>query len=365
MKKVYSFSRRFFSLAVVVLLTNQLLFTNQTLACTTFCLISKGEVLFGRNYDWMIGDALIFVNKRGVAKTASVGDSSNPARWVSKFGSVTFNQYGRENPTGGMNEAGLVVEQMWLDESSYPNDSRPSIGTQEWMQYVLDTSGNTAEALKNASAIRIVSHVKVHYLINDKAGHTASVEFINGKLVSHTGNELPVPTLTNDTYEKSIGYKRAKSVSDATTADSPDRFTRASVKTEEFARNPKSEQSAVDYAFAVLSNVAQKGFTQWSIVYDQKRGRVYFRTLQSPEIKSIDTKAFDYSCGASMQGVKMLDINVKGPGDVTAQFVDYTRRANRDLIDRSFNGTDFLKDIPAQERFGFAAYPETFKCTAP
>ena len=108
--------------------------------------------------------------------------------------------------------------------------------------------------------------------------------------------------------------------------------------------------------------VLPAGFTQWSIVYDQKRGRVYFRTLQSPEIKSIDTKAFDYSCGTA---VKMLDINVKGPGDVTAQFIDYTRRANRDLIDRSFKGTDFLKDVPAQERFDFAAYPETFKCTAP
>jgi penicillin V acylase-like amidase (Ntn superfamily) len=313
-------------------------------------------------YRWRIGDALIFVNKRNVANTSSVGDSSNPAKWVSKFGSVTFNQYGRENPTGGMNEAGLVVEQMWLDDSNYPNDSRPSIGTQEWMQYVLDTSATTDEALKNASSIRIASDVKVHYLINDKKGQTASVEFINGKLVSHTGNELPIPTLTNDTYEKSIGYKRANSLNHATTSGSLDRFTRTSVKTEELARNPKSEQEAVDYAFAVLSNVAQKGFTQWSIVYDQKRGRVYFRTLQSPEIKSIDTQLFDYSCGTS---VKMLDINVKGPGDVTAQFVDYTRPANRDLIDRSFNGTDFLKDVSARERFGFAAYPETFKCTAP
>ena len=339
------------------------LLTNQDLACTTFCLIGKGEVLFGRNYDWMIGDALIFVNKRGVAKTASVEDSSSPpAKWVSKYGSVTFNQYGRENPTGGMNEVGLVVEQMWLDESIYPTDSRPAIGTQEWMQYVLDTSATTTEALKNASAIRIASDVRVHYLINDKNGNTASVEFLNGKLVSHTGNELPVQTLTNDTYEKSISYSLAKSWTDATTSGSLDRFTRASVKTEEFARNPKSEQAAVDYAFAVLSNVAQKGFTQWSIVYDQKRGKIYFRTLQSPEIKSIDTRAFDYSCGTV---VKMLDIHVKEPGDVTAKFTPYTRRANRDLIDRTFNGTDFLKGISARERFGFATYPESFKCTAP
>jgi hypothetical protein len=63
--------------------------------------------------------------------------------------------------------------------------------------------------------------------------------------------------------------------------------------------------------------------------------------------------------------VKMLDIDTKEPGDVTAKFADYTRKANRDLIDRSFNGTDFLKDIPAGQRVGFATYFEAFKCTVP
>jgi penicillin V acylase-like amidase (Ntn superfamily) len=345
---------------ICFLLALVFLSTQRAIACTTFCLIGKGEVLFGRNYDWTIGYGLIFVNKRGVAKIASAEGSTNPAKWVSKYGSVTFNQYGRESPTGGMNELGLVVEQMWLDGSIYPKDSRPTIGTQEWMQYLLDTAATTAEALKNANALRISSDVTVHYLINDKNGNSATVEFLDGKLVSHTGNQLPIPTLANDTYGKSISYKHAKSWNDVATTSSLDRFTRASVKTEEFARNPKSEQQAVDYAFTVLSNVAQKGFTQWSIVYDQKRGKIYFRTLQSPEIKSIDTRGFDYACSTA---VKMLDIDVKEPGDVTTKFADYTRKANRDLIDRSFNGTDFLKAVTARERLGLAIFPESFKCT--
>src|SRR5690349_18507396 len=95
---------------------------NSSLACTTFCLRSTGRVFFGRNYDWNIGDGLIFVNKRGLAKTASGSESPNPARWISRYGSVTFNQYGRENPTGGMNEPGLVVEELWLDETEYSHD---------------------------------------------------------------------------------------------------------------------------------------------------------------------------------------------------------------------------------------------------
>ena len=333
---------------------------NESLACTTFCLKHNGEVLFGRNYDFEIGDALIFANKRGVAKTASIGDSPNSAKWVSRYGSITFNQFGRENPNGGMNEMGLVVEEMWLDETEYPkDDSRPTLGTQEWIQYLLDQSATTAEALRNAAAVRIIDFVKVHYLVSDKAGNTASVEFLKGKMVVHTGDQLAVPTLTNNTYEESLSYAKHTDPEKAKSGTSLDLFTRAAHKTEEFEKQALSERQAVAYAFEVLSDVAQKNWTQWSIVYDQKRGKVYFRTLQSPSIKSIDMKAFDYSCGT---GVKMFDMNAKDLGDVTAKFTNYTRKANRDLIERSFSGTDFLKDVPAQLRNYVAAYPESFTC---
>ena len=65
------------------------LLLNQAFACTTFCLHGKGEVLFGRNYDWTIGDALVLVNKRGVAKTATIIDSDNGAKWRMKARWVT------------------------------------------------------------------------------------------------------------------------------------------------------------------------------------------------------------------------------------------------------------------------------------
>jgi len=332
----------------------------EALACTTFCLRGPGEVLFGRNYDFTIGDALIFVNKRGFSKTATDGDSRNPAKWVAKFGSVTFNQFGRENPTGGMNEMGLVVEQMWLDETEYPKDDvRPTLGTQEWTEYLLDTSATTAEAIRNAEGVRIVSDVKVHYLISDKDGTVAAIEFVKGKMVVHAGDTLSVKTLTNDTYEKSIYYKRTSSVEKDSSDSSLDRFTRAAQRTEQFEKQPKSEQEAVKYAFETLANVTIKDYTRWSIVYDQKRGKIYFCTLRSPQIKMIDTRGFDYSCAAP---VKILDIDLKEPGDATSRFIDYTRKANRDLIERSFNGTDFLKGIPAGARDFFAAYSDSFIC---
>ena len=63
----------------------------------------------------------------------------NTISWVSQYGSITFNQYGKEFPTGGMNEKGLVVELMWLDGTIYPQpDERPAIGVLQWIQYQLD-----------------------------------------------------------------------------------------------------------------------------------------------------------------------------------------------------------------------------------
>jgi choloylglycine hydrolase len=346
-------------LSVLILICS---FSNQAFACTTFCLKHNGEVLFGKNYDWMVGDGLVFVNKRGVVKVSNAEDRTNPAKWVSKYGSVTFNQYGRENPSGGLNEAGLVIELMWLDETRYPKaDDRPTVGTLEWIQYQLDNSATVAEVIANSDRIRISSLVPLHYLVNDKAGDTATIEFLGGQLVAHRGPSLPVATLANDTYVKSVDYSKTTANGKARTNRSLDRFVRAAQKTSEFDKQTRSESDAVNYAFEILSSVAQERSTQWSIIYDQKRMKIHFRTLQTPQIKTIDAKAFDYSCGTA---VKILDMNAKTSGDVMARFTDYTRKANRDLIDRSFNGTDLLRYMPDVVRDQLAAYPEEFVCSA-
>ena len=344
---------------VVLSFVSVFLLSHVSFACTTFCLTRNGEVLFGKNYDWMVGEGLILVNKRGVEKSAAARGRANPARWVSKYGSITFNQYGRENPSGGMNEAGLVIELMWHAEAEYPKNSAPTVGTLEWIQYQLDRSSTVNEVISNSEKVRIDSVIPLHYLVSDKAGNTATIEFLKGKLLAHVGKTLTVSALTNDSYEKSVKYAGATLFENARSNSSLDRFVRAAHRTAEFERQAKTEQQAVSYAFEILSNVAQPGYTQWSIVYDQKRARIYFRTLQSPQIKMIDATAFDYSC---VSEVKMFDANAKEAGDVTAKFADYTRTANRNLIERSFEATEFLKEVPKQERDYAASYFDDFHC---
>ena len=66
--------------------------------CTSFSFDNNGQIVIEKNYDWSIGEGLIIVNKRGVKKIAEQHrnlKSDKPARWTSKFGSVTFNQMGK------------------------------------------------------------------------------------------------------------------------------------------------------------------------------------------------------------------------------------------------------------------------------
>jgi len=52
-----------------------------------------------------------------------------------------------EFPLGGMNEAGLIVETMVLEDTQYPSpDSRPEVETLQWVQYQLDNF-STIEAV--------------------------------------------------------------------------------------------------------------------------------------------------------------------------------------------------------------------------
>jgi penicillin V acylase-like amidase (Ntn superfamily) len=53
--------------SIVLFLVFVFSLTHVSLACTTFCLRRHGEVLFGKNYDWMVGEGLIFVNKPNMA----------------------------------------------------------------------------------------------------------------------------------------------------------------------------------------------------------------------------------------------------------------------------------------------------------
>lgn len=324
-------------------------------ACTTFCIRDQGRVVLGMNMDWMVADAFLLVNKRGVARLAMVAD--DPARWTSRFGSVTFNQYGRDFPLGGMNEAGLVIENLWLDGARYPPpDARPALGELSWVQYQLDTAATVAEVIASDARLRIVSSVPLHFFVADRLGEVAVVEFLGGRLVSHSGASLPVPALTNSTYRESLsalrsGYRRGDTTSLG-------RFITAARRLESY---PASGEDAVEYAFETLRRAKQPS-TQWSEVYEIDRGRLHYRTRSDPRTRTLDLAGLDFSCSAPVVGI---DLHAEVAGNVGPHLAPFTDEQNLNLIHAAYQQTPFLAELPESAHREAARHAAKARCVLP
>ena len=219
-------------------------------ACTTFCVRAGDAVLFGRNYDFEIGDGMVMVNPAGAEKK---GHLEGGPSWRSKYGSVTFNQFGRGFPMGGLNQAGVVIELMWLDDTEYPaRDQRSPLTVLEWIQYQLDTAASVADVIASDARVRIQGQTPLHYLVGDRSGGTATIEFLNGKLVTHKGADLPFTALANHSYAKSSAFVEARGRKPAGGSGSLERFSRAALAMPAVASagSTGSSQAAVDRAFA-------------------------------------------------------------------------------------------------------------------
>ena len=255
-------------------------------ACTAF--LQEG-LFAGKNFDWHLDDGLLIVNKKGIAKCAILLDpTEKAAQWVSKYGSVTFNQYGREMPNGGMNEAGLVVETLMLPSTANPiPDERPAVTA--WLQYQLDNNRTVGEVIASDKVIRIAPTMPlpIHFFVCDRAGDAAVVEFIKSKLVCHTGEALPHKLITNDTCENSLaylaqheGFGGTKPLRQGSYA-SLDRFAVAADRLKAY-RPTDTKPSPIQYAFDTLAAVRQGDATKWSIVYDITSLEIHYKTAPAP-----------------------------------------------------------------------------------
>jgi choloylglycine hydrolase len=344
-----------------------LLAQSAAVPCTTFVLDNGGKPVFGRNYDWYLEDGLVVANQRGVTKTAAFLEDPQgpPARWTSKYGSITFDQVGREFPCGGMNEAGLVVEVMivlfpWQTEP----DCRPVITNMQWIQCQLDNYATVAEVVAHSGDLRIRQEagVPMHYLIGDASGDCAAIELVRGEIVCHRGADQPNRVLTNDNYRRAR-TRMLRWAADNPVADPPEgigsmpRFIRTCKRVAEFV--PCAQIGTLDYAFATLKNANMGKLTVWSIVYDIAARRIYFRTQSRPALRHVDLSGFDFSCGGP---VKVLDIKADLAGDVTGKFTDYTVEANRKLVSAAFDAVWYIRHHRAKAMELLVPYPETTVC---
>lgn len=266
---------------------------------------------------------------------------------------MTFNQYGVASPSGGINEAGLAIELMWLDEAKYPAaDARPVVGNLEWIQYQLDRHGTVAEVIGSDREVRIADNAPLHYLVADRSGEVAVIEFLDGRLQARRGADVPVPALANDPYAKELAsWQRG--------ADKSSRFARAGRRALDFRATGKRDD-AIGYAFSTLRGVAQPS-TQWSIVYDLRGGELFFRTRSRESVRRLAVEALDFACAA---GVRAVDLDNPGP-DMAAALRPLTAQQHRGFLATVYAKTPFLAKTPPERIDELANQPLAASCAAP
>ena len=262
-------------------------------ACTSFVFEQNDEYYLGKNLDWEIGRGYIFYNLEGIAKTSIVDTN---LQWVSIYASITNNQFGKEFPLGGMNEQGLVIEELSLFGQAYSKDeSKHLLNEFQWIQYQLDVSASVNEVIKSLETITIGhSLMNIHYLLADRYGNRAVIECLEDGLVVHRGEDLPYPVLSNNPYRNALrylgffeGYGGDMSVQHR--PGSQERF----VSCVDLLGMDHPMIDPVTYAFDLLDRVRQDD-TQWQFVYDVNNLEISCHTKSSDRLFEVSFKDLRY-----------------------------------------------------------------------
>jgi choloylglycine hydrolase len=321
----------------------------ETRSCSSFVLSRGDTLLVGHNLDdYVEVPGLIVVNPRGLSKenvtfedikSSNRSTSALRLSWVSRYGSVTYNVFGREFPDGGMNEAGLYVGEMTLAGTVWPKEPRlPRMYHHQWIQYLLDNFKTVDEATASLSKALPEGHCQWHFFLADRGGSAAVVEFLKGKPVVYAGEALPYKILCNDLYDAELkdlvnydGFGGAKKPEPCYEREDP-RFRWAAVMLRDF----DEMRPAVVHAFAVLKRL-DLGNNKWAIVYDIPNTRMYVRTSLASKVRWVDFDSLDFACSKPLRA---LDINRDLEGNVAKDFKVLTEAWNKDAIAKAWAEID-------------------------
>lgn len=302
-------------------------------ACTAFIQETPEGTVVATNLDFLVpADGMVVVNRRGISKQNDrTGIDGNRIKWVSKYGSVTFNLVGVGYVWGGMNEAGLVVTMQEEMSAEYPQpDKRPPFDPSVWFQYILDNYATVEEAIAATHSVRMESAYPrpQHCLLADAKGGSAALEYRDGKLVVYTGKTLPVKAIANMPYARAVKAMERGGAPWwwSNPGRSAERVAIAAKRIQNY--NPQTDTNTTAHVGNTLVQVADQ-YTQWSIIFNIQKRKVWFRTTRKESMKYFKFDDIDFSCGAP---ALILDIHTDLKGNIGKSFQPYTRAANEKLF---------------------------------
>ncbi|HBU82391.1 MULTISPECIES: linear amide C-N hydrolase [Paenibacillus] len=319
--------------------------------------------LLGKNQDVPYKGAYIFTNKRGVAKSAIVQPPERPAKWISRYGSLTISQVGKEMPNGGINEAGLVVEQTTLWQSTYTDDDRlPAVGELQWIQLLLDTCASVKEAEQASCSVRIAQPMsRLHYMVADRSGDCAVFEFLGGAMYIYRGSSLPYSIMANTPYTEAIKNledkeERWRNAYSDYDRNSMDRFYKGATRLAGVI--PVNERERLQFTQDSLEIVRRED-TAYTLIYDLEQMQLHFTTSIYPDLKTVRMGEVDFSSDAAPLALNLQQRAVS--------YINYNVDLNRRIAE------SFFRDPVLTTAFGwritedmidfFASFPDKFPKT--
>jgi penicillin V acylase-like amidase (Ntn superfamily) len=299
-------------------------------ACTRVLYTAPdGTVITGRGMDWAEDMRTnLWALPRGMARDGATGPTA--PRWVSRYGSVVATGYDI-GTSDGMNEKGLVANQLFLAESDYGKpDGRPALSISLWAQYVLDNFATVAETVA---------------ALGRETFQVVTDSLPNGQLVIHHGKQYVVMTnspiydqqLALNAYWQGIGGL----IFLPGTNRAADRFARASFLLGAIPRSvDKSYIAAVPgqkFEFQALSSVlgvvrsvgVPLGITTpgqpnisstiWRTVADHTRLVYAFDSATSPSVFWVPMADLDLKEGAPVKKL-VVEGGAVYAGNVAAKF---------------------------------------------
>ncbi|MFC2107209.1 hypothetical protein ACFLRY_02615 [Bacteroidota bacterium] len=319
------------TLFLALMLSSFSLFTIHAFSCSTFKLQKGKGLVYGHNLNQ--GDigvpGMIFINKRGVFKIGrtwselTTKERNDPSgfSWISRYGSVTFNCFGKDLPDGGMNEAGLFIWEMSEDPEYPTGTGLPKLDQMSWMQYILDNYSTTDEALQATAGIEICGW-GWHYFIGDAQGNVAALTWVDGEMLVYKNEDMPVAGLFNEPYAREMEVlKYFKGYGGDYEIDISDEKVPRIAKAAKLIDEYCPEEDIVEYGLQMLDKLQVSDEPEWSVLFDEKEMKVYFKTRLNPEIKSLSMNDIDFSNdGPSL----ILDIDEAKSGEEISQLHPYT-----------------------------------------
>lgn len=291
----------------------------------------QGQIFTARSMDWKSDlHTNLWVLPRGGTRSGNCGPNS--ATWNIRYGSVVATGYDIST-TDGVNEAGLVVNLLWLAESEYASvdPAKPLLTIAAWAQYMLDQFASVAEAVQALRAepfSLVTSHVPgeerlatLHLSMSDSSGDSAIVEYIGGQQVIH--HNVAYQVMTNSpTYDEQLALNKYWETIGGTvmlpgTNRAADRFVRASFYNQAIQRH-EDPDLAFSGVLSVIRNVSVPfglstpdqpniSSTRWRSVVDHARMRYYFESATMPNVVWADLNKIDFSEGS---GARKLELGL-------------------------------------------------------